>query len=210
MLPINKDAKFFLLIITTITIAFYYFFFSKQIEKLKAQNTLLSQSLHTYTDANGRQVATIKEIQLNRATLKDSVEQLKKDLNLQMLKPGKVKYITVVNTETKTQYATNTIVKYKDSLPVYSSYDSTEWHTITTMATIDSTIVNYTIRNKFITTSQNMAPWYKKPDYQIITINLNPNTKTKEMVNYSLKPKAPKRLGWLVAGLIIGGIIGTW
>lgn len=206
----NKDAKYFLLLIVTVTVAFYYFFNNRELKKLRTQNALLSQSLHTYTDANGRQVATIKEIELNRASLKDSVEHLKHDLNLQMLKPGKVKYITVVKTETQTEYSTNTIVKYKDSLPTYGSYDSTEWHTITTLANIDSTIVNYTIRNKFITTSQNMAPWYRKPNYDIITINLNPNTKTKEMVNYNLKPKAPKRLGWLVAGLIIGGIVGAW
>lgn len=196
-----------LFFVLLLILSWFYYFDYKKLNKTYTENQILKQSLNTYKDIYERQVATINEIELDKHTLKIEVAKIKDKYNLTFVKPSKVKSITSVKTETAERIITNTIVKYIDSFAQYSSYDSTQWHVIKVLATIDSTFIHYKINNQYITTSANISPWYKSPQYKITTINLNPNTQTKEMINYKLKPKRAKRLIWFGLGLIAGSYI---
>lgn len=180
---------------------------NRKLNALKNHFAIVNDSLTVVKDKHNREVATAKILQLEKKDLKKMAELYKSKFELEKIKPGKVVYIS--NTKTQTQHDTTikTIVAYKDSLPIYTISDSSDWHTLNITAAADSSFISFSVSNQYITTHTKTTPFWKSPEYEITTINLNPHTTTKEQSTHKLKPKKANRLIWLVVGGLITFII---
>lgn len=115
---------------------------------------------------------------------------------------GKINTAVVAGVETESIGSTETtIVKsdtvIKDSIvyvyPVYESQWDNKWESGIIEASKDSVKRDIKVRNDFeITLGKVSNGWFKKKEYRVNMLNLNPNTVTRELRSFNVKSK-PKR-----------------
>lgn len=182
-----------------------------------AQNDTIKQ----YKNKNGEQVSTIASMHGTVADLKKL--NAKKDSSLAHLQKLVDKHTilaTAHGTITGNTVVTNTITKYdtikqNDSIkifPVYSTKFTNKWEKFNITATKDTFNIQYKVFNKFdYVVRYNKQKWYKARVPEITVTNLNPNTETVELKNFSVKPPKNQKLLVFLSGAIVGTIstIGT-
>lgn len=115
---------------------------------------------------------------------------------------GKLYSATVLSNETTVKGSGKTEIIIKDSLivkehtvfPTYKTNFSNEWEDVSILANKDSITWNSKITNRFeITFGADSNGWFKKRTKNVSILNLNPNTKTKELRSFMISNE-PKRL----------------
>lgn len=173
-------------------------------EELRYKNN----EIKTWIDKHNRQTTEISTLELYSEDLKLMAIHFKNKYDIEKLKPGKVTSIAG-----ETIHTTDTIKIETDSAyivngnPVYIINDSTQWHNFNIIASKDSTIINYTISNSFVSWHQNDSKWYQRDRIKFYSINLNPNTRTTDKIEYQAKSNRKYSLIYLIVGLTAGLLI---
>lgn len=174
-------------------------------------------TIKSYINKYGEQVSTIAIMHGTVAELKNL--NAKKDSELARLQKMVDKHTisatahgtqtgNVVNSSTTiTRYDT---IKIKDSIKIYPHYATkfeNKWERFSAIATKDSFKIDYKVFNKFdYVVRYNKEKWYKARVPEITVTNLNPNTETLELKNFTVKPPKNQKIIVFLGGAIAGSI----
>lgn len=182
------------------------------------ENMIASQkdSLHTYRNKIGEEVASRKALVGTVKDLKNSVlgkDSLIKDLVERVNKQSIS--LTVLRNQTTTRHSeastivsTGDTVVVNDTVYLYPEYSSThvdKWEKYSILANKDSVILQHTTFN-YLAVEQKYVreAWYKPYDVEIQIVNSNPNTITVDAQSFLLKNKKENRLLWLTGTFFAG------
>lgn len=172
-------------------------------------------TIKSYINKYGEQVSTIAIMHGTVAELKNL--SAKKDSELARLQKLVDKHTisaTVHGTQTGNVVNSNTTiarydtVKIKDSIKVYPQYATkfeNKWERFNVIATKDSFKIDYKVFNEFnYSVRYNKEKWYKARVPEITVTNLNPNTETLKLRNFTVKPPKNQKLLVFLGGAVAG------
>lgn len=182
-----------------------WFYFKIKLDELDTSLRNKEFQLNSYIDKYDRETIKVASIELDNKDLKLLVLQYRQMYELEKMKPGKVLSIGSEKIVTRdTLYLPTDSIYIVNGKPVYHIKDSTQWHTFDIWAGSDSSRINYSINNSFVSWHQNDAKWYQRDQINFYSINLNPNTRTQDKIQYQAKGSRKYVLAWFAVGLIGG------
>lgn len=203
---------FFLLIIAVLCFAQF-----KSCEKDNIQGPLIDSykdSMTVSRNEKGQEIAvrklmhgSIEALQLSANDKDSTIRKLVKLVNKKTISA------TIVNTETvsKGETKTDSIVYEKgDSVfPTYKTHWSDRWSSGMIVAKKDSIIHNFISYNEFdvvqkFERQKGLKGFFKADSSYVEIANLNPNTTTKALASFSVKPPKQKRWPIFSSGAVSG------
>lgn len=205
--------EFFLLLIIAI-LCFTQF---KSCERQNGQQALIDSGKDTLVTSRnelGQERAQRKVMYGSYAALQLSANDKDSTIRkLVKLVNKKTISATIVNTETVVKGETKTEVVYEKGDSVFPTYKTSwtdRWSSGMIVAKKDSIIHNFISYNEFsieqkFERQKGLLGFLKTDNSSVIVTNENPNTSTKALASFSVKP--PKQKRWIVFGLgvIAGG-----
>ena len=164
-------------------------------------NNSLTAKLDTSRNELGQQKASILSIVTQRE--RDFLKIKTKDSTILWLQKtvkeykGKISSATVVSNTTVSKGSTTTIIKH-DTIDnvIYDTYFTkwdNKWENGYILASKDSIRREIKFKNEYqVTIGNESNGWFKKREFKVSILNLNPNTYTTELRSYNVSAK-PKR-----------------
>jgi hypothetical protein len=186
-------------------------------EKSDFEKLTFSQSdtIQSYINNNGQQVSTIaimqgtvadfKKLNANKDSTIAHMQKLIDKPTISATVHGTVTGNSISSGSTITKYDT---VHINDSIKVFPQYATkfkNKWENFDVTATKDSISIKYKLYNEFdYVVRYNKQKWYKARVPEITVTNLNPNTETVELKNFSVKPPKNQKLLVFLGGATVG------
>ena len=120
------------------------------------------------------------------------LQQIVKHYGKKLAKNGSV---VIYRTRIDTVFETETIIEYRDSMPIYKSEYQDKWLSYSLMAECDTTKLKLSTNNEYV-----VSLYREKGAMFVDVLNKNPYVKIKEPRAYAVKYKEPK----LCLGLQLG------
>lgn len=173
----------------------------------------IQDTVQTYKDKNGRQIAAISLLQTSQATdfialkTKDStIIELQETVKLykKNLKPGSsvtlIENRTNVSTNLGTKITSRDTIRVDSFIYIYPAYafdtNLKNWIFVCGLATRDSTHLDLTVRNKYkVVVGYEKGKLFKPKEPFAEVTNENPYTETTILRAYQVSVPKPKRLG---------------
>jgi hypothetical protein len=188
-------------------------------EKKDAEGLYLAQSdtMKQIINQNGQQESTIaimngtvadfKKLNAKKDSALAHLQKLVDKHTISATVHGTVTGNTISSGSVITKYDT---VHLKDSIaifPVYATKFKNKWENFDVTAGKDSIQIKYKLYNQFdYVVRYNKQKWYKARVPEITVTNLNPNTETIELKNFTVKPPKNQKLLVFLGGAIAGSI----
>lgn len=206
----NNNTPFYI-VIALILIGWFVTWFNLQINNNDLSESYFNSKheLKSTIDKYNRQTTQLRYAEMAKEDLKDIAIDLKGKYELEKMRPVKMRSLSLENIVTKDSIKTKTDSAYTiDGSIVYHIKDSSKWHVFDIVAGKDSSLINYSIENEFVSWHQIDSKWYQSQKINVYSINLNPHTRSTEKIAYTVKEKRKYRLVWYVA-IFTGGMLAN-
>ena len=196
-----------LLVLLLVLVLFNCIYTCQRFRSYKEAVSSLSDTLKITRDELEQERARIKVLKFERQ--KDFLRLKTKDSTIRRLQElvrhykGLLNTAIILSNQTNDEGVTPAVITHYDTVyisenetiyfPTYQTRWDGRWSKGEIIATKDSIYRNIKIRNEYKITIGNIRNgWFKRKEYEIEVLNLNPYTYTTELLTYQLKEEAKK------------------